>query len=161
MSGVDPGMSVGHVHLKVSDLDRSVEWYGRVLGLDLMARMGDQAAFMSAGGYHHHLGLNTWHSKGGDPPAPDATGLFHFALLYPTRAALGKAVHRVLESGVDLDGAADHGVSEAVYLHDPDSNGIELYRDRPREEWPTDADGALVIYTEPLDLGALLAEGRA
>jgi catechol 2,3-dioxygenase len=153
-------MGVGHVHLKVSDLDRSVEWYGRVLGLDLTARMGDQAAFMSAGGYHHHLGLNTWHSKGGSPPAPDATGLFHFALLYPTRAALGKAVHRVLENGVDLDGAADHGVSEAVYLHDPDGNGIELYWDRPREEWPTDADGGLLIYTEPLDLGAVLAEGR-
>jgi len=157
--GVDPGMVVGHVHLKVSDLNRSVDWYGRVLGLDLTSRLGDEAAFMSAGGYHHHLGLNTWHSRGGPPPAPNATGLFHFALLFPTRAALGKAVHRVLESGVDLDGAADHGVSEAVYLHDPDGNGIELYWDRPQNEWPTDSEGGLVIYTEPLDLGAVLATG--
>ena len=158
--GIDPGMVVGHVHLKVSDVDRSVEWYGRVLGLDLTTRFGDQAAFMSAGGYHHHLGLNTWHSRGGPPPAPNATGLFHFALLFPTRAALGRAVHRVLENRVDLTGAADHGVSEAVYLDDPDGNGIELYWDRPREEWPRDRDGEIVMYTEPLDLGAVLAEGR-
>lgn len=158
--GVDPGMVVGHVHLKVSDLDRSVEWYGRVLGLDLITRLGEEAAFMSAGGYHHHLGLNTWHSRGGPPPAQNTTGLFHFALLYPTRAALGRAVHRLLENGVDLTGASDHGVSEAVYLNDPDGNGIELYWDRPRNEWPTDADGGLVMYTEPLDLGAVLAAGK-
>ena len=158
--GIDPGVGVGHVHLKVSDIGRSVEWYGWVLGLDLTARYGDQAAFMSAGGYHHHLGLNTWHSKDGSPPPPGTTGLFHLALLYPTRRALGVAVNRVLANGVDLDGASDHGVSEAVYLHDPDHNGIELYRDRPREEWQVGPDGEIVMFTEPLDLGALLALAR-
>jgi catechol 2,3-dioxygenase len=158
--GVEPGMVVGHVHLKVSDLERSVRWYGEVLGLELTTRYGDQAAFMSAGGYHHHLGLNTWHSRGA-PPAPAAsTGLFHFALLYPDRRALAAAVTRVIEAGVELDGASDHGVSEAVYLHDPDGNGIELYHDRPRQQWPRTPDGALQMFTEPLDLGALLAEAR-
>ena len=159
--GIDPDVGVGHVHLKVSDIERSVEWYGRVLGLDLTARYGDQAAFMSAGGYHHHVGLNTWHSKDGSPPPPGTTGLFHLALLYPTRRALGVAVDRVLANGVDLDGASDHGVSEAVYLHDPDHNGIELYWDRPRDEWQFGPDGEIVMFTEPLDLGALLALARS
>jgi catechol 2,3-dioxygenase len=156
--GADPGMVVGHVHLKVSDLERSVRWYGEVMGLDLMARMGEEAAFMSAGGYHHHVGLNTWHSRGGSPPPANSTGLFHFALLYPDRPSLARAVKRVLEHDVPLDGASDHGVSEAVYLRDPDGNGIELYRDRPREQWPKSADGGILMFTEPLDLAGLLAE---
>jgi catechol 2,3-dioxygenase len=157
---IDPGADIGHVHLKVSDLDRAVAFYRDVLGFDEMTRMGDQAAFLSAGGYHHHIGLNTWESKGGSPPPPGSTGLFHVAIRYPSRAALAKALRRVVDAGVPLSGASDHGVSEAIYLHDPDGNGIELYRDRPREEWRQDAGGNLVMVSEPLDLNALLAEAQ-
>ncbi len=157
---IDPGVDIGHVHLKVSDLDRAVDFYRDVLGFEEMTRMGDQAAFLSAGGYHHHIGLNTWESKGGSPPPPGSTGLFHVAIRYPTRAALAKALKRLVDAGVPLSGASDHGVSEAIYLHDPDGNGIELYRDRPREDWKTDPDGNVVMVSEPLDLNALLAEAQ-
>jgi catechol 2,3-dioxygenase len=157
---IDPGVDIGHVHLKVSDLDRAVDFYRDVLGFEEMTRMGDQAAFLSAGGYHHHIGLNTWESKGGSPPPPGSTGLFHVAIRYPTRAALAKALRRLVDAGVPLSGASDHGVSEAIYLHDPDGNGIELYRDRSREEWKTDPDGNLVMVSEPFDLNALLAEAQ-
>ena len=157
---IDPGVDIGHVHLKVSDLDRAVDFYRDVLGFEEMTRMGDQAAFLSAGGYHHHIGLNTWESKGGSPPPPGSTGLFHVAIRYPTRAALAKALRRLVDAGVPLSGASDHGVSEAIYLHDPDGNGIELYRDRPREEWKTDPGGNLVMVSEPFDLNALLAEAQ-
>lgn len=151
---------VGHVHLKVADLERSIAFYRDVLGFDLMQRMGDSAAFLSAGGYHHHVGLNTWESRGGSAPPRGATGLYHAAFLFLSRAALADAVRRVLEAGVPLDGASDHGVSEAIYLRDPDGNGIELYRDRPREEWPRGDDGELAMFTRPLDLDALLAAGE-
>jgi catechol 2,3-dioxygenase len=155
---IDPGADIGHVHLKVSDLDRAVAFYREALGFELQQEWGG-AAFLSAGGYHHHIGLNTWRSEGGPAPAPGTTGLFHFAIRYPDRAALGRAVKRVLEAGVDLDGASDHGVSEAVYLHDPDGNGIELYVDRPREDWPRPRSGeGVAMGTEPLDLGGLIAE---
>jgi catechol 2,3-dioxygenase len=157
---IDPGVDIGHVHLKVSDLDRAVDFYRDVLGFEEMTRMGDQAAFLSAGGYHHHIGLNTWESKGGSPPPPGSTGLFHVAIRYPTRAALAKGLKRLVDAGVPLSGASDHGVSEAIYLHDPDGNGIELYRDRPREEWKTDSDGNLMTVSEPFDLNALLAEAQ-
>jgi catechol 2,3-dioxygenase len=157
---IDPGVDIGHVHLKVSDLDRAIDFYRGVLGFEEMTRMGDQAAFLSAGGYHHHIGLNTWESKGGSPPPRGSTGLFHVAIRYPTRAALAKALKRLVDAGVPLSGASDHGVSEAIYLHDPDGNGIELYRDRPREEWKTDPDGNLVMVSEPFDLNALLAEAQ-
>jgi catechol 2,3-dioxygenase len=157
---IDPGADIGHVHLKVSDLDRAVGFYRDALGFEEMTRMGDQAAFLSAGGYHHHIGLNTWESKGGSPPPPGTTGLFHVAIRYPTRAALAKALKRLVDAGVPLSGASDHGVSEAIYLHDPDGNGIELYRDRPREEWKTDPEGNLVMVSEPFDLNALLAEAQ-
>lgn len=153
---IDPGVTVGHVHLKVSDLDRALAFYRDVLGLELMQRLGTSAAFLSAGGYHHHVGLNTWESRGAGPPPRRATGLYHVALLYPSRAALARAVRRLLEAGVPLEGAADHGVSEAVYLRDPDGNGLELYRDRPREEWPRDAAGGIRMVTDPLDLDDLL-----
>jgi catechol 2,3-dioxygenase len=155
---IDPGADIGHVHLKVSDLDRALAFYRDVLGFEEMARMGDQAAFISAGGYHHHIGLNTWESRGGPPPPPGSTGLYHTAIRYPTRAALAKALKRVVEAGVPLSGASDHGVSEAIYLNDPDRNGIELYWDRPRDEWQRDEAGNLVMFTAPLDLNALLAE---
>jgi catechol 2,3-dioxygenase len=155
---IDESARVGHVHLKVSDLERSIAFYRDVLGFELKARMGDQAAFLAAGGYHHHVGLNTWESAGGNPPPPGTTGLFHSAFLYPTRAALARAVRRVLDSGVQLTGASDHGVSEAIYLRDPDENGIELYRDRPQGEWPRTPEGEIAMYTEPLDLAALLSE---
>jgi catechol 2,3-dioxygenase len=155
---IDPGVDIGHVHLKVSDLDRAVGFYRDMLGFEETTRMGDQAAFLSAGGYHHHIGLNTWESKGGSPPPPGSTGLYHVAIRYPSRAALAKALKRLVDAGVPLSGASDHGVSEAIYLHDPDGNGIELYRDRPREEWKTDPDGNLAMVSEPLDLNALLAE---
>ena len=157
---IDPGTSIGHVHLKVSDIDRSLEFYCGVLGFELMQRWEDQAAFISAGGYHHHIGLNTWRSKGGPPPAPGTTGLFHLAILYPTRRALADGVRRLQTAGIAIDGASDHGVSEAIYLRDPDDNGIELYRDRPKEEWPrdpADPDG-VAMYTAPLNLNDLLAE---
>jgi catechol 2,3-dioxygenase len=153
---IDPGTVIGHVHLKVADLERAVRFYTEAFGFELMERFGGEAAFLSAGGYHHHLGLNTWESRGGHAPAPGTTGLYHFAILYPTRQALARALRRLLEQGVPLDGAADHGVSEAIYLHDPDGNGIEIYRDRPREEWPRDRSGRLRMTSEPLDLHELL-----
>src|SRR6476619_3725054 len=156
MAAIDPGTDIGHVHLKVADLDRAIAFYRGVLGFDLMQRMGDQAAFLSAGGYHHHIGLNTWESKGGSPPPPGTTGLFHLAILYPTRPALADALHRVMQAGIHLDGASDHGVSEALYLRDPDQNGVELYRDRPQEEWPRAPDGSLSMFTKRLDLEDLL-----
>ncbi|WP_284162645.1 VOC family protein [Frigidibacter sp. SD6-1] len=152
------GTMIGHVHLKVADLDRAIGFYRDVLGLQVMQRYGTQAAFLSAGGYHHHIGLNTWDSKGGEPPAPGTTGLYHTAILYPSRQALAQALKSVVEAGWPLDGASDHGVSEAIYLRDPDGNGVEIYRDRPEGEWPRDADGNLKMVTERLDLRALLAE---
>jgi len=150
-----PSLVVGHVHLKVSDLERSVRFYTDVLGFEVTQRMGDSAAFLSTDGYHHHVGLNTWHSRGGPPSPRGAAGLYHVAFLYPDRRALAAAYRRLLAHGVQLDGAADHGVSEALYLHDPDGNGIELYHDRPREEWPLDAQGGLEMFTHPLDLDEL------
>ncbi len=158
MAPIDPRVDIGHVHLKVADLDRALDFYVGVLGFELQQRMGDQAAFVSAGDYHHHLGLNTWESRGGNPPARGSTGLYHTAIRYPARPQLADALRRVVEAGVPLTGASDHGVSEAIYLNDPDGNGVELYRDRPREEWPHDADGKLSMILEPLDLNALLAE---
>lgn len=155
------GTRIGHVHLKVANLDRALGFYQGVLGFELTQRYGDQAAFLSAGGYHHHIGLNTWESKGGKPPAPGTTGLFHTAILYPTRTALADALHRLLEAGIELDGASDHGVSEALYLRDPDQNGVELYRDRPEAEWPRHPDGTLAMFTRRLDLEALLRERQA
>jgi catechol 2,3-dioxygenase len=158
---IDPRTDIGHVHLKVADLDRALGFYNGVLGFEIVQRMGRSAAFLSAGGYHHHIGLNTWESQGGQPPAPGTTGLYHFAIRYADRAALGEALRRLQAGGVRLDGASDHGVSEALYLRDPDGNGIELYWDRPREEWPRAADGTLRMMTEPLDLPALLAAADA
>ena len=152
------GTRIGHVHLKVADLERAVDFYTRVLGLRLTQRYGRQAAFVSAGGYHHHIGLNTWESKGGPAPAPGTTGLYHTAILYPSRKALAQALKSVVEARWPLDGAADHGVSEAIYLRDPDGNGVELYRDRPEAEWPRNPDGTLAMVTKRLDLQALLAE---
>lgn len=150
------GTRIGHVHLKVADLDRALGFYCGVLGFELQQRLGSGAAFISAGGYHHHIGLNTWESKGGHPPPPGTTGLFHTAILYPTRAALADALHRVVSAGITLDGASDHGVSEALYLRDPDQNGVELYRDRPEAEWPRAPDGKLTMFTKRLDLDDLL-----
>jgi len=155
---IDPGVRIGHVHLKVADLERALGFYCGVLGFELTQRWGADAAFISAGGYHHHIGLNTWESKGGPPPAPGSTGLYHLAILYPTRAALADALRRLIAANIPLDGAADHGVSEALYLRDPDGNGVELYRDRPPEEWPRTPDGGLAMYTRRLDLEALLRE---
>jgi catechol 2,3-dioxygenase len=155
---VAPGTRIGHVHLKVADLDRAMAFYSGVLGFELTQRYGDQAAFLSAGGYHHHIGLNTWESRGGTPPPAGHTGLFHTAILYPTRKDLADALRRVQAAGIALDGASDHGVSQALYLRDPDGNGVELYWDRPQEEWPRDAAGNLAMVTERLDLRALLAE---
>ncbi len=155
---IDPGARIGHVHLKVADIERSIRFYCDVLGFELMQLYGSQAAFVSAGGYHHHIGLNTWESRGGTQPPPGSTGLYHVAILYPTRAALGRALLRLQEYGVLLDGAADHGVSEALYLHDPDGNGLELYCDRPEAEWPRSEGGTLAMVTQPLDLPGLLAE---
>lgn len=158
MSILPPATRVGHVHLKVSDLDRSIAFYAGVLGFEVMQHYGRQAAFLAAGGYHHHIGLNTWESAGATPPPPGHTGLYHTAFLFPDRASLGAAVRRVIAAGIPLDGAADHGVSEAVYLRDPDDNGVELYRDRPEAEWPRDAAGHLAMSNTRLDLDALIAE---
>jgi catechol 2,3-dioxygenase len=155
---VDPGVRIGHVHLKVADLERALGFYCGVLGFELTQRYGTQAAFVSAGGYHHHIGLNTWESRGGQPPPPGTTGLYHTAILYPTRRALADALRRVLEAGISLDGAADHGVSEALYLRDPDENGLELYWDRPQAEWPRTPTGELAMFTRRLDLNGLLNE---
>lgn len=155
---IHPDTRIGHVHLKVSNLERSVAFYRDAFGFDVMQYYGNSAAFLSAGGYHHHLGLNTWESRGGDPPQAGATGLYHFAILYPDRKELARALKRLLDRGVAIDGASDHGVSEAIYLHDPDGNGIEIYRDRPRDQWPVEANGELSMVTKPLDLQGLLAE---
>lgn len=155
---IHPDTRIGHVHLKVADLDRALGFYAGVLGFEIMQRHGDQVAFVSAGGYHHHIALNTWESRGGSPPPPGATGLYHTAILYPTRAALATALLRLDAAGIHLDGAADHGVSEALYLRDPDQNGVELYWDRPREEWPMAQDGKLDMYSRRLDLQALRAQ---
>ena len=154
---IDPGTRIGHVHLKVADIERALAFYCGVLGFELTARYGPSAAFISAGGYHHHIGLNTWESKGGSPPPPGTTGLYHAAILYPTRAALADALRRLIKAGIPLDGASDHGVSEALYLRDPDGNGIELYRDRPDAEWPRNPDGSLGMFTKRLELDDLLA----
>jgi catechol 2,3-dioxygenase len=158
MQPIHPDTKIGHVHLKVSDIARAEAFYRDALGFEVTARYGSEAVFMSAGGYHHHIALNTWESRGGPPPARGTTGLFHFAILYADRRALAGALKRLVDAGVQIDGAADHGVSEAIYLHDPDGNGIELYRDRPREEWPKNPDGSLGMSTDPLDVQALLAE---
>jgi catechol 2,3-dioxygenase len=155
---IDPRVDIGHIHLKVADLDRALAFYSGVLGFELTTRFGPGAAFLSAGGYHHHIGLNTWESAGGRPAAPGTTGLYHVAIRYPSRAALADALRRIVEAGIPLDGAADHGVSEALYLRDPDENGLELYWDRPRDVWPRAADGSVMMYTKSLDLGALLQE---
>jgi catechol 2,3-dioxygenase len=155
---IDPRVDIGHIHLKVADLDRALAFYHGVLGFELMQRMGQQAAFLSAGGYHHHIGLNTWESANGTAPPPGSTGLYHVAIRYPDRASLGDALRRLVAARVSLDGASDHGVSEALYLRDPDGNGLELYRDRLRGEWPRAADGSIDMVTKPLDLEALLAE---
>src|SRR5437762_5114359 len=158
---IDPRVDIGHVHLKVSNIDQALGFYRDVLGFEVTQRMGDQAAFLSAGGYHHQLGLNTWESRGGSPPPPGTTGLYHVAIRYPDRATLADALHRVIQAGIPITGATDHGVSEAVYLRDPDGNGIELYRDRPEEEWPRPASGdGVATYSAPLDLDALLAEAK-
>ena len=157
---IDPGVDIGHVHLQVADVDRALEFYCGVLGFELTQRYGDDAAFVSAGGYHHHIGLNSWESKGGSPPARGTTGLYHVAIRYPTRRALADALRRLGEAGVPLGGASDHGVSEALYLADPDGNGIELYWDRPEEEWPHKPDGEIDMYTKPLDVEGLLAEAK-
>ena len=156
-SPIHPATRIGHVHLKVADLERALGFYRDVLGFAVTQRMGKQAAFLSAGGYHHHIGLNTWESAGGRPPAAGTTGLYHVAILYPTRAELGDALRRLVQAGIALDGAADHGVSEALYLRDPDENGVELYWDRAKEEWPRTPDGELAMFTKALDLDSLLA----
>ena len=156
---IDSQVRIGHVHLKVADLPRALDFYCGVLGFELMQRFGDSAAFISAGGYHHHIGLNSWQSAGGSPPPRGSTGLYHVAILYPTRAALADALNRLMVAGVALQGASDHGVSEALYLSDPDGNGIELYWDRPREEWPLASDGSLAMFTHALDLEDLLKAG--
>ena len=157
---IAPETRIGHVHLKVADLDRAIGFYSGVLGFELQQKFGDQAAFLSAGGYHHHIGLNTWESLGGTPPPAGHTGLYHTAILYPTRADLADALRRLVEAKIPLDGASDHGVSEALYLRDPDGNGVELYHDRPQAEWPRDAEGRLAMVTRRLDLNALLAEAN-
>jgi len=157
LTPVDPNVRIGHVHLKVADLERSLAFYCGVLGFELTQRYGTQAAFVSAGGYHHHIGLNTWESLGGLPPPEGTTGLYHVAILYPTRRALADALRRLVEGGVPLEGASDHGVSEALYLRDPDGNGVELYWDRPQEEWPRTPQGELAMFTQRLDLGGLFA----
>lgn len=154
---IDDEVRIGHIHLKVSDLDRALHFYRNILGFEVTQRIGNSAAFLSAGGYHHHIGLNTWDSAGGKPPSRGTTGLYHVAIVYPTRAALGDALRRLVEAGVPLEGAADHGVSEALYLRDPDDNGVELYWDRPEKKWPRDSKGELAMYTRPLNLNDLLS----
>ena len=153
-----PKTSIGHVHLKVSDLERAVQFYTEILGFAVTLRMGKSAAFLSAGGYHHHLGLNTWESAGGSPPSPGTTGLYHFAILMPDRKELAHTITRLADHNWPIDGAADHGVSESIYLRDPDSNGIEIYADRPRDQWPSEADGKLIMYTRALDFDSVLGE---
>lgn len=153
---IDAGVRIGHVHLKVADLERALAFYSGVLGFTITQRYGPGAAFISAGGYHHHIGLNTWESRGGKPPPPGTTGLYHTAILYPTRAALADALRRLMAAGIPLDGASDHGVSQALYLRDPDENGVELYWDRPESEWPRAGDGSLAMFTRALDLEDLL-----
>ena len=160
-STIHPDVRIGHVHLKVADLERALGFYCGVLGFELTQRYGRQAAFVSAGGYHHHIGLNTWESRGGSPPPSGTTGLYHLAILYPSRAELADALQRLMRAGIPLDGASDHGVSEALYLRDPDENGVELYWDRPPELWPRTADGQLAMVTHPLDLGSLLTEAKS
>jgi catechol 2,3-dioxygenase len=155
---IHPQTQIGHVHLKVADLDRALAFYQGILGFELTQRMGSSAAFLSAGGYHHHLGLNTWESQNGQPPPPRATGLYHLAILYPTRAALADALRRLIANNISLEGAADHGVSQALYLRDPDDNGVELYWDRPQDQWPRDPNGTLNMHTHPLDLQDHLRE---
>ena len=155
---ISQGVRIGHVHLKVANIERALGFYCGVLGFELVVRVGNEAAFISAGGYHHHIGLNTWESRGGSPPAPGTTGLYHLAILYPTRAELSDALRRVIDAGIQLDGASDHGVSEALYLRDPDENGVELCWDRPRDKWPRLPDGRLQMFTRALDLESLLAE---
>ncbi|HJR54020.1 MAG TPA: VOC family protein [Gemmatimonadota bacterium] len=155
---IDPRVRIGHVHLKVADLDRALGFYRDVLGFELTQRYGRDAAFVAAGDYHHHIGLNVWESRGGSPPPRGTTGLYHLAILYPTRVALADALRRLVEAGIPLEGASDHGVSEALYLRDPDGNGVELYRDRPSEEWPRDGEGKIAMTTGPLDVEALLRE---
>ena len=155
---IDAGVRIGHVHLKVADLERALKFYRDVLGFEITQRMGNRAAFISAGGYHHHIGLNTWESAGGSAPPPGSTGLYHLAILYPTRALLADALRRVLAAGIELEGASDHGVSEAIYLRDPDGNGVELYCDKPREQWPREANEGLAMVTQPLNLKSLLNE---
>lgn len=157
-SPIDPGTRIGHVHLKVSNIERALRFYVDVLGFEVTQRLGNSAAFISAGGYHHHIGLNTWESKDGQPPAPGTTGLYHLALLYPTRRSLADALHRLVQAGIPLEGASDHGVSEALYLRDPDDNGVELYWDRPEQAWPRQENGELAMISAPLGLEDLLAE---
>jgi catechol 2,3-dioxygenase len=157
---IDPGVDIGHVHLKVSDIDRALAFYEGVLGFEVQVRMGEEAAFLSAGGYHHHIGLNTWESRGAPPPPRHTTGLFHVAIRYPTRRALADALIRLREAGIRIGGATDHGVSEALYLRDPDENGLELYWDRPEADWPRGPDGGVTMYSAPLDLEGLLAEAE-
>src|SRR5262245_52992668 len=158
---IEAGVTIGHVHLKVAEIERALGFYCGVLGFELQARYGAQAAFISAGGYHHHIGLNTWESQGGSPPPPGSTGLYHVAIRYPTRPALANALRRLVDAGVALDGASDHGVSEALYLRDPDDNGLELYWDRPKDRWPLNPDGSLSMFTRALDVQALLREAPA
>ena len=160
-SPIDPGVRIGHVHLKVADIERALGFYSGVLGFELVMRYGTGAAFIAAGSYHHHIALNTWESLGGKPPAPGTTGLYHLAILYPTRELLADALRRVDSAGIPLDGASDHGVSEALYLRDPDDNGVELYWDRPRDQWPLDTNGKLTMFTRPLDLRSLRALGQS
>jgi catechol 2,3-dioxygenase len=159
-ASIDPRVRIGHVHLKVADLERSLKFYRDVLGFNVTQRMGSSAAFISAGGYHHHIGLNTWESRGGSPPPPGTTGLFHIAILYPERYLLADALRRLIAANIPLEGASDHGVSEALYLRDPDDNGVELYWDKPESKWPRNADGSLAMVTERLDLDDLLATSK-
>jgi catechol 2,3-dioxygenase len=159
-AAIDPRVRIGHIHLRVADLQRALDFYCGVLGFELTTRYGTQAAFVSAGGYHHHIGLNTWESLGGSPPPPGTTGLYHVAILYPDRAALGDALLRLTQASIPLDGASDHGVSEALYLRDPDGNGVELYWDRPREEWPQTPEGKLTMFTRALDVNKLVTAAK-